>query len=293
MAVAAVDRLAPGLVQDVRLGRYARSLILPRESGVKEYYVPTHVIGHKGFDLCIEEQLARVRNWRAERYQTLFRKLRESTSINTGRSGQSFGTAAVHNGYYPTPDAEIYAAMILDARPAQIVEVGSGYSTLIARTAIDDAGLPTKLTVIDPEPRTDVGAACDEIIRKCVEDSDLAGRAWKPNSILFIDSSHICRTGGDLPRLFCEIVPNLPPDVIVHVHDVFLPYDYPSNYNEYCYTEQYLLHCLLSGANRYRTMLSTHYLSRNHSDQMQAAFGEKPGRDPLFNGASYWFKVVS
>jgi hypothetical protein len=81
--------------------------------------------------------------------------------------------------------------------------------------------------------------------------------------------------------------------MLVHVHDIFIPYEYPTNYDELCYTEQYLLHCLLSGSSRYQTLLSTHYLSRNYHAQMQQTFGEKVGRDPLFSGASYWFQVVS
>jgi hypothetical protein len=66
------------------------------------------------------------------------------------------------DGFYPTPDAEIYAAMILDIGPLQIVEVGSGYSTLIARRAIQYATLPTKLAVIDPSPRTEIGELAPE-----------------------------------------------------------------------------------------------------------------------------------
>ena len=222
----------------------------------------------------------------------MFRKLREDADINTGLNGQSFGTAALHNGYYPTPDAEIYAAMILDIRPKHVIEVGSGFSTLVARHAIRFGNVGSKLTVIDPEPRTNVGAAADEVIRAYVEDTDLAGRVWDPSTILFIDSSHICRSRGDVPLLFCKVLPKLPAGLVVHIHDIFIPYEYPTNYDELCYTEQHLLHCLLSGSPCYRTLLSTHNLSRNHASQMQQVFGEKVGRDSIFSGASYWIEVT-
>jgi hypothetical protein len=285
-------RLSPGLADDIRLARYIKKWVLPRDSGTKEFYVPGNVVGHDGFDLYLDDQLARIRRWRETTYQGLFRQLREDSSINTGCNGQSFGTVALHNGYYPTPDAEIYAAMILDFRPKEVVEIGSGFSTLIARRAIGYGKTGSKLTVIDIEPRTDVRAAADEVILSFVEDTNLAGRTWDPSTILFIDSSHICRSRGDLPLLFCKVLPNLPAGMVVHVHDIFLPYDYPTNYDELCYTEQYLLHCLLSGSSRYRTILSTYNLSRNHPAEMQQTFGEKVGRDPLFPGASYWFEVT-
>jgi hypothetical protein len=80
--------------------------------------------------------------------------------------------------------------------------------------------------------------------------------------------------------------------MLVHVHDIFLPYDYPTNYDDLCYTEQYLLHCVLSGSRRYRTTFATHYLSRNEPDAMRKTFGARAGNDPIFSGASYWFKVI-
>ena len=61
----------------------------------------------------------------------------------------------------------------------------------------------------------------------------------------------------------------------VHVHDVFLPFDYPNNYDERGYTEQYLLQCLLHASHRYRTLLATHWLSRQHGSSMRAVFGEE------------------
>jgi hypothetical protein len=184
LAWAAASRVSPEATRDLQLGRYARAWILPRDSRVQEHYVPTHELGHLGFDLHIEDQLARLRSWRSARHQQLFRQLRQDAEINTGFNGQTYGSEALHNGYYPTPDAEIYAAMILDERPEQIVEVGSGFSTLVAHRAIDYGDLDTKLTVIDPHPRTTVNAAADEVIRACIEDVDLDVRSWSPKSIL-------------------------------------------------------------------------------------------------------------
>lgn len=268
---AALRRLYPEAYSNLEFGKYAKTWIHPRTSDIKDEYTPSIFLGHQGIDLRVTKQLSRLEAWRSERYQALFRELRQDPAINDPPTwlSDNVGPAELHNGFYPTPDAEIYGAMILDIGPQQIVEVGSGYSSLIARRAIQYAALPTKLTVIDPSPRTEVSFAADEIANVRVEDSELHHRSWAANDILFIDSSHICRSRGDVPYLFCQVIPKLPAGVFVHVHDIFIPYDYPTNYDERCYTEQYLLHCTLSGSSRYLTILSTHYLARNHPRPMQ------------------------
>ena len=114
--------------------------------------------------------------------------------------------------------------MIAIGRPPRIIEVGGGFSTLVARSTLDQLGLDTELVVIDPEPRTDVSEAASRVIRQRVEQAGLTESDFPPSSILFIDSSHILRTGGDLPFLYCHLLPSLPSDVAVHVHDIYLRY---------------------------------------------------------------------
>lgn len=287
-----VNKCCPALYRDLRLAEYAKQWLLPRPSPNADNYVPSHLIGCQPRLLSVEEQLKRLRAWKDAQHQELYRQLRNDSRINTGFLGRSWlGGSALHNGYYPTPDAEIYASMILDLQPDRIVEVGSGFSTLIARRAIGYAGLGTRLTVIDPAPRTEVEGVADEVIRRPVEESGLCEREWGEEDMLFIDSSHVTRARGDIPYLFCRLIPKLPPRVCVHVHDVFIPWDYPTNYDAFCYSEQYVLYALLAGTAKYRTLLSTHYLSRQHSAQMQELFGPLAARDALFFGASFWFRV--
>ncbi len=157
------------------------------------------------------------------------------------------------------------------------------------------AGAGTKIVVYDPYPRTDVKSAADELNLVPVERSDLAVSNWSPRDLLFIDSSHICRTRGDLPYLFCKVLPSLPAGVLVHVHDIFLPYDYPNLYDQWCHTEQYLLACMLSHSRRYRVVLATHWLSRTQPAAMNATFGPLAGTAasaPHHLGCSFWFEVV-
>ena len=185
--------------------------------------------------------------------------------------------------------------MIMDRKPPTLIEVGSGFSTLIARKAVSFAQTKTRIVVYDPYPRTDVKPAADELHLAPVEQSDLAQRRWQAGDLLFIDSSHICRTRGDLPYLFCNVIPSLPAGVLVHVHDIFLPYDYPNLYDQWCHTEQYLLACMLAHSTRYQVVLATHWLSREHPAAMNAAFGPLagvPSSAPHHLGCSFWFEVV-
>lgn len=281
----------PQLARDRSLGRYARENILPTPppSPDDTPFVPRRLMSTKGIDFHAGEQLSLLRRWESPRYQALFDMLRKDPSINTDRYGH--GQAALHNGFFPTPDAEAYAGMILDRRPRRIVEVGSGYSTRVARAAVRYAECTTEIVVIDPSPRADVNAYADRVILSPVECSEAAQFRWTGEDVLFIDSSHVCRIRGDLPFLYCEVLPSLPVGTLVHVHDIFLPYDYPNVFDEQCYTEQYLLCCTLGQATRYRTIFASHWLSRAHGEAMRATFGTAVGVDPLLFGASYWFDV--
>jgi hypothetical protein len=240
------------------------------------------MLGARGIDLDIDKQLARVASWSSNRYQILFQELRSNAAVKV-----------TTNGFFMTPDAEIYASMILDRKPRRIVEVGSGFSTLIARTAIHYAGYPTRLVAIDPFPRTDVRAVVDELQCSPVEQSNLIHYDWCAEDLLFIDSSHLCRTRGDLPFLYCQLIPSLPTGITIHVHDIFLPYDYPNLYDSWCYTELYMLACMLAHNPRYRTVLATHLLSRQHREHMQTTFGPSVGNEEQthYFGASFWFEI--
>jgi hypothetical protein len=277
-------QLSPRLRDDQGLADYMRVHILPVppvEPDAVRNASPT-MLGSRGIDLQLDQQLARLASWNSSSHQTLFKELQSDPELRLSS-----------NGYFLTPDAEIYASMILDRKPRRIIEVGSGFSTLIARKTIRYAGYPTKLLAIDPRPRTDVKAAVDELLLTTVEQSGLIDFDWAADDVLFIDSSHICRTRGDLPYLFCQVLPSLPAGVLVHVHDIFLPYDYPNIFDPWCYEELYLLHCMLAHTPRYQTVFANHFLSRQHPDQMRAIFGSVVASEEVTNhfGCSYWFEI--
>lgn len=239
-----------------------------------------------GVDLNIDAQLSRLASW-AERGPAVFDEIRSDPAVNT-RGGPG---GPIDNGYYLTPDAEVYFGLILDLAPSRIVEVGGGFSTLVARHACDRLGGDTSLVVIDPQPRTSVRSAASELMLQRVETVDSALLGLGPGDILFIDSSHVVRTGGDLPHLMLEIVPRLAPGTVVHVHDIFLPYGYASQFSERFWTEQYLLHALLSGSDRYQVTFATHLMTRQHLDAMRDAIGPAVATRPDLYGQSFWFTV--
>ena len=282
----------PKTMEQVDLGRYAQTWLLPRPVKQDSPYVPSTMIGHTGIDLKVESQLERLQSWARPDFGELWQGIRSDARINRAGAGQDLRDAKViTNGYYGTPDAEIYAAMIADLRPSLIVEVGGGFSTLVARHAIEYVGTESRLVVVDPQPRADVAGAADSVVYSTLEESDVDSVGWTENSILFIDSSHMCRVRGDVPLLYCRLLPSLPVGTTVHVHDVYLPWDYPAVYDQWLWSEQYLLHCLLSHTTRYELLLATHYLSRQHPAEMQALFGQTVGRGEGRYGASLWLRI--
>ena len=281
--------LQPDLVEMVRLGRYTAENLVPRNLQGSDLlsWVPSSKLSEHGLKFNLEEQLALLQKWGKE-YGDFFKEIRNDPAINTKFPGKDY----LHNDYYPTPDAEIYLSMILDVKPQKIIEVGSGFSTLIARRAVDLGNLETVIEVIDPNPRTSIVKAAHSFRYDYVENIPLNEFKIEPNSIIFIDSSHICRTSGDLPFLYCQLIPTLPSGTMIHVHDVYLPYDYPTIQQKQLYTENYLLHTLLCNSVKFKIIFSSHNMSRQYPDAMQNAISPIIASHDHFWGGSIWFQVL-
>ncbi len=143
-------------------------------------------------------------------------------------------------------DAASLVGFVLEARPQVYLEIGSGNSTKFSRHAIRLAGLKTKIISIDPQPRAEIDAICDKILRVPLEMADhQVFSILQAGDILFFDGSHRVFTNSDVAVFFLEILPSLPPGVLVHVHDIFLPLDYPPEWNARFYSEQYMLAAML------------------------------------------------
>ena len=203
------------------------------------------------------------------------------------------GEFYLHNPWFGPVDAELLYSMIRACRPRETVEVGSGFSTRLIRMAIDHGNLSTRLTSIDPQPRVDIDKHVDECIRKPVEDMEAATIADRldVNDILFIDSSHFVRTGGDVPFLFLEVLPRLKPGVYVHIHDIFMPFDYPEEWVREGreWTEQYLVQSFLAYNSVFEIVWPASYMWKNRQTDVRTII-EAPVNCPT--PSSLWVRRV-
>jgi hypothetical protein len=188
------------------------------------------------------------------------------------------------NPWFPPFDGAALYGLIAVNKPSHYIEVGSGISTRFARQAITDLGLSTKIISIDPHPHNPVDGLCDEIIVERAE--NMPAEFWnnlKANDIVFIDNSHRCFPGSDVTVFFTEVMPALPPGVIYGIHDIFLPFDYPSAWNERFYSEQYLLMTyLLGGFGNDEILLPVNWLT--HQSQLHGILDELWNEKILFDG---------
>jgi Methyltransferase domain len=202
------------------------------------------------------------------------------------------GEFSLSNDAFRGIDPLVYYCMIRHYQPGQVVEVGSGYSTLLAALAGRQNARPPRQVVIDPWPR-------DFIARGLIRVEHLAQKAEATapelflslgeNDILFVDSSHVVRTGGDVRYLLLDIVPRLAPGVIVHFHDIYLPFDYPREMaaeRHIFWTEQYLLQAYLADNCRAEVLFGSHYVAQAHQQAVAAAFPQALELD----GGSFWFR---
>ena len=204
------------------------------------------------------------------------------------KSGGGNMTGYVHgNGYFDTPDLEALYLLVRRYRPSRVIEVGCGNSTRITRQAINDGEMQAELVAVDPYPRADIAGVVDRFEQARAETLDTEFfEGLKSGDILFIDSSHQVRMSNDVAHLFCRILPTLPAGVVVHVHDVFLPYEYPNRFFRDCpsWAEQYMLHALLQGGG-YEILWPGYFLQQARPDAVAALPFLSEGR-----AQSFWIR---
>ncbi|HZM12183.1 MAG TPA: class I SAM-dependent methyltransferase [Candidatus Limnocylindrales bacterium] len=179
--------------------------------------------------------------------------------------------------------------------PAVYIEVGSGFSTKVVRRAIRDLSLSTRLVSIDPSPRAEIDRLCDEVIRQPLEDCDLSVfDCLGPGDIFFMDGSHRSFMNSDVTVFFLEILPRFKPEVFVHIHDIYLPFDYPPDRAYWYYSEQYLLAAsLLAGHQGYDIVLPNNYISNTPeaSSVLEPLWASPQLVGVSGNGSSFWLKT--
>jgi len=167
-------------------------------------------------------------------------------------------------------DAMAAYTMVRRLKPKRIVEVGSGHSTRFLARAARDGVLDISITAIDPAPRADISKLNVFMVRETVQGAGLKPFAeLADGDILSIDSSHILMPASDVDFLFNIIMPSLAPGVIVHIHDMFLPDDYPPSWAWRGYNEQLAVATLLQGQG-YDMLWSSRYVVTRMVDALNA-----------------------
>jgi hypothetical protein len=193
--------------------------------------------------------------------------------------------------------------VIRNYKPQTFIEIGSGMSSMVISKALQinksDDDTPCNYIIVDPYPSDDIKSGIlhfEELVEKRVEllNPKVFSRLHK-NDILFIDSGHCVRIGGDVNFLYLEVLPRLKPGVIVHIHDIGLPYEYSKTYTvsesfRQFWTEQYLLQSFLSFNKQFDIMMAMNFLMVDHLDLFKKIFPYyDPQIHPFYSG-SFWIR---
>jgi predicted O-methyltransferase YrrM len=194
--------------------------------------------------------------------------------------------------WFPRLDAAAAYALMRRDRPKTVVEIGSGHSTRFLARAVADGGLPTRLVAIDPAPRAALAGLAAEWRREAVQRTPLeAFSDLEAGDVLFVDSSHILMPGTDVDHVLNRVLPALKSGVLVHLHDIFLPDDYPKDWAWRGFNEQLGVLALLQGGGYAPVFSSRYVLTRMESVFKKCA----AARLPMPEGAlesSLWLRKL-
>lgn len=188
-------------------------------------------------------------------------------------------------------------------KPQRVIEIGSGNSSLIISDALlrnkDDAFLDVEYLVVDPYPRPiieDGLPGLTRLVKERVELLDVQFFTQLTNGdMLFIDSGHVARIGGDVNYLFLDVLPRLNSGVVVHIHDIDLPYEYPGVYAtnprfRQFWTEAYLLQAFLCQNDQFEILLALRWLMTDHKKAFQDAFRMYNPSTHRAISSSFWIR---
>lgn len=204
-----------------------------------------------------------------------------------------------NNGSYGSGDAEYLYNVVRYFKPKKIIEIGSGNSTRMVKNAFtqnkkENTFYSCRHICIEPYEQPWLKDFGVELIRERVETLDKSVfEQLEANDILFIDSSHMIRPQGDVLFEFLEILPIVKSGVIIHVHDIFMPKDYLTEWvNDHrLWNEQYLLEAFLSCNKEFKIIGALNYLTHHHKASLSAAcpvFGKQKDKEP----GAFWFQRV-
>lgn len=192
----------------------------------------------------------------------------------------------LNNDSFGFVSGQMHYCIVRYFKPKRIIEVGAGYSTLVSLAALDKNGKeghPCEFIAIEPYPpqflenRT---LGIKQLIKQKVEDIDVSFfESLSENDLLFIDSTHTVKIGGDVNFLILEVLPKLNKGVIVHIHDIQFPYEYFNSYllqNHYFWQEQYLVQGFLMYNRSFKVLWCASYMHHKYPELMTKYFSPYP-----------------
>ena len=203
----------------------------------------------------------------------------------------------VNNPSFGPGDCDMYYLMIRNLKPKRIIEIGSGYSTLVGIEAVKKnaaEGYTTEMTCIEPyemdwlEKKSEI-----KVVRETVEKMDISiFTTLQENDILFIDSSHIIRPENDVLFEYLELLPALNKGVVIHIHDIFSPRHYRAEWLQQefrFWNEQYLLEAFLYYNDSFEILYSLNHLK---NDAFEASVNVLTNLTRESEPASFWMRKV-
>jgi hypothetical protein len=241
-----------------------------------------------------------------QRYLKLIKKLGKKYSLECkwpNEPTKSPKDFYLNNNCFSYGCASSLHCIIREYKPRRIIEVGSGNSSKIIREAIKinklENGIKVDYKIIDPYSSLNQKDFSPEttIIKEKVENVKLdVFKSLEENDMLFIDSSHVCKIGSDVNYEILEILPNLNKGVIIHFHDISLPYEYNKIYAtnpafRMFWTEAYLLQAFLAHNSNFEILLPMTYLQRENEEEYREAFPFS-NKTQNFSSGSFWIRRI-
>jgi hypothetical protein len=236
-------------------------------------------------------------DWRVEHQLGVAREIAKHIPELAGISASPRGAEFYwDNNFWNNADALVQYGLLRSRKPRRLIEVGCGFSSLLAAKALnrnrgENPDAVTAVTLVEPYPRPELldnlprdWTLIRSILQRCpLELFD----ALEDGDVLFYDGSHCARAGSDVNWFFFRVLPRLKPGVLIHLHDMFFPNDYPTEWlleRRQSWNEQFLLQAFLMHNTAYRIEISNSFLTHACADELKSLYGDiQP-----FWGCSFW-----
>jgi predicted O-methyltransferase YrrM len=197
------------------------------------------------------------------------------------------------NDFWNNADALVQYGLVRSRQPRRVIEIGCGWSSLLLAKALGRNEVPCKVVQIEPHPNAEIFRRLPShwVHHQCIlqrAPMEIFERL-DAGDILFYDGSHCAKVASDVTWFFFRILPRLKSGVLIHIHDIFLPYDYPEQWifeRGQTWNEQYVLQAFLMHNSAYKIVIANRYLFSHHGRELDDLYR---GVQPSY-GVSFWMQ---